>query len=104
MPDKFAARCGIYCGDCEYREKMNCPGCAAAKGKIFWGQCEVAICCMDRKLDHCGLCPDFPCDTLRSFADDAEQGDDGLRIRNARAWATEGFAAWLEQKNAAENQ
>jgi hypothetical protein len=104
MPNDLAARCGIYCGDCDYREKMNCPGCSAATGKMFWGKCEVALCCMDKGLDHCGLCPDFPCDTLRGFADDAEQGDDGQRIRNARAWTTIGFTAWLEQKNEAEGQ
>ena len=33
----FAANCGIFCGDCDYRERMNCPGCIQARGRPFWG-------------------------------------------------------------------
>jgi len=59
---------------------------------------------MGRGVDHCGLCSDFPCDLLRGFADDAQDGGEGQRILNARSWTTIGFAAWLEQKDAGAEQ
>ena len=91
----FAARCGIYCGECEYREEMSCPGCIKAAGKPFWGECIIAACCVGKGLDHCGLCADFPCEDLKSFAYDEEQGDDGQRIRNLEAWTVQGFDVWV---------
>ena len=96
MSDAFAARCGIYCGECEYREKMNCSGCIAAAGKMFYGECELAPCCIEKGLEHCGQCSDFPCDKLRAYSYDEQQGDNGQRIRNLEAWNAMGFQAWLD--------
>ena len=95
--DVFAARCGIYCGDCEYRVEMHCPGCVGADGSPFWGQCSVAACNVGRGLRHCGECDEFPCELLNSFAHDKQRGDDGQRIRNLEAWNDTGFAAWLNR-------
>ena len=81
------SRCGILCGECEYREKMNCGGCVHIE-KPFWGDsCPVKSCCEGKTLEHCGLCGDFPCDLLNQFAYDKEQGDDGKRIEQCRKWA-----------------
>ena len=96
---QFTARCGIYCGECEYREKTNYPGCIQAQGKMFWGKCRVAQCCISKNLDNCGLCSSFPCDLLKEFAYDKEQGDSGQRIRNLKAWKQEGFESWLEHRS-----
>lgn len=95
MANDFAARCGIYCGDCKFREQMKCPGCVKAAGLMFWGECRVAICCNSRSLEHCGLCPEVPCDILNEFSYDATHGDNGARIERCKAWAKEGFDAWL---------
>jgi hypothetical protein len=94
----FAARCGIYCAECEYREQMNCPGCAQAAGNPFWGTCAVSTCCTGKRHQHCGECDAFPCDTLNGFAYDKEQGDDGQRIRNLEAWNAEGFENWAAKR------
>lgn len=91
----FASQCGIYCGDCEYREKENCPGCVAAEGNMFWGECPLAACCREKGLDNCGLCPEFPCEKLNEFAYAPDQGDDGQRIENLRQWKEIGFDAWV---------
>jgi hypothetical protein len=81
------SRCGILCCECEYREQMNCGGCLLID-KPFWGDsCPVKSCCESRDLAHCGLCADFPCDLLKQFAYDKEQGDDGKRIEQCRKWA-----------------
>ena len=101
---KYAARCGIYCGECDYREKMGCPGCAGAAGAMFWGTCPIAVCCMDRELEHCGLCKDFPCRDLKAFAYDEEQGDDGRRIEQLEAWNEIGFDEWSRRRGKREDR
>jgi hypothetical protein len=100
MVDGMAARCGIYCGECEYRGLMNCPGCLGAQGKPFWGECLVAACNIGKGLRHCGECHEFPCQLLNRFAYDPKQGDDGQRIRNLRAWKVLGYATWLASREA----
>ncbi len=86
MAEQIESRCGLYCSECNYREKMNCPGCIAAKGKMFWGECELAKCCVGKELQHCGKCDEFPCDKLKAFSYDEKQGDNGQRIRNLEKW------------------
>lgn len=81
------SRCGIVCSACEYREKMSCKGCVNIT-KPFWGeQCPVKACCEGKKLENCGHCSNFPCQLLNKFAYDKEQGDNGKRIEQCRAWA-----------------
>lgn len=80
------SRCGILCGACEYREQTGCRGCVNID-RPFWGACcPVKACCEGKGLEHCGLCPDFPCAVLHQFSYDPEQGDGGKRIEQCRAW------------------
>jgi len=79
------SRCGIVCSACTYRESTGCTGCAVIE-KPFWGDCPVKTCCEQKSLSHCGLCGDFPCETLSSFSYDKEHGDDGKRIEQCRKW------------------
>ncbi len=80
------SRCGLLCSECEYREQMHCPGCLAIS-KPFWADaCPVKSCCEDKGHDHCGQCPQFPCNTLTAFAYDEAQGDGGKRIDQCRRW------------------
>jgi len=72
--------CGLDCNACEYHAQTGCPGCQAAEGKLFWGECAVAKCCMDMKLEHCGKCAQFPCKTLNEYSYHPEHGDNGKRI------------------------
>ena len=58
----------------------------------------VASCCLAKGLENCGACGEFPCETLREFAYDENQGDDGERIRNLEAWRRDGFETWLEAR------
>ena len=82
------SRCGLLCSECEYREQMNCAGCVNI-AKPFWGECcPVKSCCESKGNEHCGECPDFPCEKLQQFAYDKEQGDDGKRIEQCRMWCS----------------
>ena len=75
------SRCGIICSECKYREKFNCPTCHKTNGKTFWGECKVAKCNISKELNNCSECNDFPCQLLKDFAHDKEQGDNGKRIK-----------------------
>ena len=78
------ARCGTLCSECTYKEKMNCPTCHKACGKMFWGTCQVAQCSIDKGIENCSECDDFPCELLKSYSYDKEQGDNGKRIETLR--------------------
>ena len=79
--------CGAYCGICEWKDKMNCSGCQACKGDMFYGECGVAKCCLGKGLLHCGLCPDLPCAELQQAFDHPDHGDHGERLANLKNWA-----------------
>lgn len=81
---KYISRCGIHCDDCEYKEEMSCPTCHEAGGKVFWGDCKLALCSIERNLIHCGECKEFVCDNLHGFSYAEENGDNGLRIKNLK--------------------
>jgi hypothetical protein len=87
MDREMIAMCGAYCGVCEWKPKTNCSGCLASAGKMFWGTCDVATCAVGKGLEHCGLCSEVPCATLRGYFDDPEHGDNGERLANLQAWA-----------------
>ncbi|MDE7003144.1 MAG: DUF3795 domain-containing protein [Oscillospiraceae bacterium] len=80
------SRCGILCGQCEYREQMGCTGCVNIQ-KPFWGDsCPVKSCTEGKKHAHCGQCEAFPCQLLNQFAYDEKQGDGGKRIEQCQLW------------------
>lgn len=84
-----SSRCGIVCGDCQYKGQMDCKECINIK-KPFWGEsCPLKDCCEQKGHEHCGLCKQFPCDMLMQFAYDKDQGDNGRRIEQCRLWASE---------------
>lgn len=87
MDKEQIGMCGAYCGSCDWKEKTNCPGCQACKGEMFWGECSVAKCCLDKGSTHCGPCEQLPCNTLKEFFNNPEHGDNGERLANLKAWA-----------------
>jgi len=42
----------------------------------------VAECAVSKGKQFCGDCENFPCETLKRYSFDAEQGDNGARIEN----------------------
>jgi hypothetical protein len=81
------SRCGIICDTAACKEQFgfDCAGCVNIESAP-WGECEVKICCEGKKLEHCGECADFPCETLKEYANDPEHGDNGARIEQCREW------------------
>lgn len=48
--------CGKSCVECPQKELLNCPGCKQGPGRRFNGDCELAICVMDKGHETCGTC------------------------------------------------
>lgn len=84
---EIESRCGIKCSECEFLKNKTCAGGCTKIKKPFWGEsCPVKSCCESKNLKCCGECSEFPCDLLKSFAYDENQGDNGLRIENCKNW------------------
>lgn len=83
--DQDVMPCGIICGKCEYYPG-DCPGCRSVKGAPFWvnfvkvARCPIYECCMvEKKLDHCGPCPDLPCERFSRFRDPSVSEEEAAR-------------------------
>jgi hypothetical protein len=64
------ACCGLDCNKCDLRPK-DCDGCHAESDHLWHADCKIRLCCkLERKLDNCSLCKDFPCPTIRAFGSD----------------------------------
>lgn len=100
---KLAAPCGSYCGECQYYGK-TCLDCRVVKGKPFWGECHFYACTQDKKIEHCGLCADFPCDYFLSTYDPKEGAWRVFYRAGQLAYRKKiGTKAWLEEKMQGKN-
>lgn len=91
MDKQMMAFCGAYCGACEWKEKVNCSGCQACQGSMFWGECDKAKCCIEKGFEHCGHCANMPCQKLLDLFNDPEHGDNGERLNNLKNWKAEKY-------------
>jgi hypothetical protein len=86
LDKEMIGRCGTYCGVCEWKEKMNCPGCQICQGKPFWGECSVAKCSIENGHIHCGQCSNLPCKKLVTAYNTPGHEDNGERLINLKNW------------------
>lgn len=58
--------CGKTCGECLYKEQLECPGCKAGPGRHYASDCKLAKCCRDKGHQECAGCGfQQNCNTLR---------------------------------------
>jgi hypothetical protein len=90
----LAGFCGDYCGKCpNYSD--TCAGCLPANHP----DCRFVTCCLERGIEHCGLCEKFPCRDLREFVPDDRPGcEPGYHIEGLMGRSSKGTAAWLEDQ------
>jgi hypothetical protein len=86
MNSNMMAYCGTYCEMCDWKEGTNCKGCKLQAGTMFWGNCAIAQCAIDKKLAHCGECVKLPCQMLQDAFNHPEHGDTGERLKNLLNW------------------
>ncbi len=113
--------CGFYCGSCpihiayrkgiDFQRKLasalsqhikkpvqvtdiQCPGCRqAATDKDSWGfKCKIRNCVLDREIDNCSECKDFPCEQLLALSDTY----DDIPITQLQEYNELGLDKWLE--------
>lgn len=84
------SRCGLLCSTCTFTESHHCNQCIPTNGHPFYGECPIAACCQAKGYEHCGLCPDMPCDALHEYScGDSEHCDQpkGARLEILQQWA-----------------
>lgn len=92
---RFAAVCGACCLSCAPAVGGHCRGCAYELGRTPHGDCPIFQCALvQRGLEHCGLCPDFPCELFYTFI---EAGDRPRRIAALERRRAIGTEAWIEE-------
>lgn len=82
--------CGDWCGKCPHFPH-ECAGCSSKAG-----ECRFPRCLAGRGLEHCGLCPQFPCQDLISFVPD-DRLPKGYHIDSLRYRNQVGARKWLER-------
>ena len=85
----LAAPCGLYCGVCgiymatrdgneKFKEKLApvygakpqdlvCDGCLSERVFAYCQSCPIKSCCLDKKIEGCHQCSDFPCKFIDDF-------------------------------------
>ncbi|MGE5329100.1 MAG: DUF3795 domain-containing protein [Deltaproteobacteria bacterium] len=113
----LVAPCGIDCGICELnmckdnkqlldylvskgipKEKLPCEGCRSAQGicPVISCKCETYKCFIDKKIDFCYECKEFPCEKLNPSADRAETLPHNLKVFNLCTIKRTGVKGFIE--------
>ncbi len=99
---QLAPPCGLYCGACDDLEQGNCHGCGCACGHCAAAgqerRCAVLACAREHRVEHCGLCREFPCTALIGFCNDPIWFSHRAAIENLRRRARIGTAAWTAEQ------
>jgi hypothetical protein len=45
----------------------DCDGCKAETGRIFSTSCEIKICAVQKGIENCAYCDDYPCERLEKL-------------------------------------
>ena len=45
----------------------DCDGCRADTGRIFCSGCEIRICAVEKGIENCAHCNDYPCEKLEKL-------------------------------------
>jgi len=120
--EHMTAPCGLACFNCvvylakdnpELRtlvskqfgippEEVNCPGCREVKGKcpVIPAECSVYPCAEKHAVKFCCDCPDFPCDNLHPYADQADKLPHNTKLYNLCLIKKLGVGEWAKTKAA----
>lgn len=82
-----AAICGLFCESCRYYiatqenegleelaksagqpvEQIRCNGCRSDTVTYYCRTCDMKLCAMEKGIDFCSECGEYPCDMLKEF-------------------------------------
>ncbi|MBI4279036.1 MAG: DUF3795 domain-containing protein [Armatimonadetes bacterium] len=90
---RLAGICGLFAeGDLWYEQQI--PACELQEKVELRNLCPVYRCAKERQVEHCGACPEFPCNLLVLFA--AHDDPPGRRLESAAMRAVVGDGPWME--------
>ena len=115
---ELAAPCGIHCGLCPLNralsdeklrntlaqrmnvppEKATCQGCRAIDGHcpVIGEQCATFICAVEKGIDFCCDCSEFPCSKLMPCSDRAKTIPHNIKVYSLSLRKHKGEKAWNE--------
>ena len=60
--------CGVFCGGCPMYTKEISPCKGAELNRSRCERCKTFhLCCLEKGINHCFQCSDFPCTKLKKF-------------------------------------
>ncbi len=116
MASALISYCGLYCGACSFklafetnnRDHINnmpscydklkdnpleeCPGCRL-ENKC--GECKIRDCAMEKNVDFCSKCKEFPCGLIKAFSHDGKRHHEEV-LHNFNLLKEYGEEQWLE--------
>jgi hypothetical protein len=96
---RYAAVCGEYCLGHASARRGECRGCGYQLGCTLHGDCRLFTCAIvSRGIEHCGLCPEFPC---REFLSNASPEMVERRVRSLNRRREIGTERWLAEQSKA---
>ena len=117
MDYRYDTYCGLYCGACpvlvanrkgtvdELAKKIEtdpaelvCAGCKSDTRKDSRADCEFALCALEKGVEFCCDCGEYPCKRLTDFRDD-EWAHHSAVIKNLDRLKEIGLEAWLAEQN-----
>jgi hypothetical protein len=115
---QLAGKCGVYCGSCpvyrSYKDKdekallstaistrctldlINCDGCGSEQRFVLSKRCAIRKCAIEKGVDACALCKEYPCDSISLFYDDGIISVKQPELNSARIKEI-GLNRWLEE-------
>ena len=118
--EQMTAPCGLACFDCVVYlanedeamraliakqfgiapEQAVCRGCREEGGNcpVVPGDCAVFACAEEKGVAFCCDCPDFPCDALHPYADQADRLPHNTKVFNLCLIRRMGVEAWAKDK------
>ncbi len=81
-------------------EKAICKGCRNQDGKIPFlpMECHVYPCAKSKSISFCHECPQFPCDYLHPYADQAAKVPHNTKVFNLCLIKRLGLKTWAKER------
>lgn len=114
MESRYDSYCGIYCGACDTLaanengklwklardwnrspEDLRCHGCKSDVRSIYCANCAMRACAVEKDVEFCFECGEYPCEKLASFRAD-ECPHHTVVIENLETIRNVGVDMWLE--------
>jgi len=117
MEYRYDSYCGLYCGACGIflanmknrvedlakekgmkPEDLVCNGCKSAIQSVYCRDCEFIACAVEKKVEFCCDCPEYPCKKISDFKHD-KSPHHSIVFKNLELIKEYGVENWLiEQK------